>query len=269
MIEDPATMEAESAMVLDGLAVGVDHLQAIVVFLLSVSHPYASWVRAGSDARPARLADGMRKAWLAADEALRGLEAEGSEPSLTLESGAHLVIVQRLRAFGVAVCFTREAPLGFARVSARQIISTIGHELPLRDAPPPPQPPVVPRIEPPPPAATVPGEAAQPQALSSGPRGELDFARAEPPLDPADAAPDTTPPRSLVGDRVRALLSHLEAVAPDPHIVRLRVALRTGLGIEALVYPDQLTSDALLLVEAAAEDILGLDRGKLTEVSRP
>ncbi len=258
MIEDPATMEAESAMVLDGLAVGVDHLEAIVVFLLSVSHPYASWVKNGSDARPPRIADGMRQAYVAAEESMRALDGDvqirSEHPALTIESAGHLVIVHRVRNFGVAVCFTREAPLGFARVAARQIVATVGHELPYRDEPPAPAPTVV--VTPPQAVPTVPGDVVLVQPP------QLEF-------EPGDAPPDTTPPRSLIGDRVRALLSHLEAVAPDPHIVRLRVALRTGLGIEALVYPDQLSSDALLLVEAAAEDILGLDRGKLTEVSRP
>lgn len=252
MIEDAPTMEAESAMVLDGLAVGVDHLESIVVFLLSVAIPYASWVRPGSDLRPARVADGMRSVYLAAEDALRAFEGDvqvrHEHPALTLESSTHLILLHRVRTFGVACSFAREVPLGFARMAARQIVGTLEQDLPY----PAEAPPVV--QLPPHAKATVPGSLPAP--------AQLDFEAHEP-------APDTTPPRSSIGDRVRTLVSHLEAVAIDPHVVRLRVALRTGLGLEALVYPDQLNSDALVLIETAAEDILGLERGKLTEVARP
>jgi hypothetical protein len=47
--------------------------------------------------------------------------------------------------------------------------------------------------------------------------------------------------------------------------VRLRVALRTGLGLEGLASADQLANESMLLIETAAEDILGLERGKLAE----
>ena len=38
---------------------------------------------------------------------------------------------------------------------------------------------------------------------------------------------------------------------------------------EALVYPDDLPSEALLVIETAAEDILGVEHGKLGELSLP
>ncbi|MFO0554507.1 MAG: hypothetical protein U0271_39375 [Polyangiaceae bacterium] len=241
-------MEAESAMVLDGLAVGVDYLEAIVIFLLSVSHPYASWTRPGSSLRPPRIADSMRGVYAAAEASLAAIDGDmvvrNEHPVFSLESEHHLVFLFRVRTFGVAICFAREAPLGFARLAARRIVETLSHELPY----PHDDVPVV----------MVPPVAGAPSTLL---HPNLDF-------DAGDLAPDTVPPRSIVGDRVRAIVSHLEVVAPDPHIVRLRLALRTGLGLEALAHPDHLSSEALSLVETAAEDILGLDRGRLAEVGR-
>jgi hypothetical protein len=85
----------------------------------------------------------------------------------------------------------------------------------------------------------------------------------------SDPAPDTHPPRSAIGHRVRAVLAHLEQHAVDPHISRLRVALRSGLGLEMLVYPDDLPAEALVVIETAAEDILGIEHGRLGEVVLP
>ncbi len=246
-MEDSPTMEAESAMVLDGLAVGVDHLEAIVVFFLSVSHAYASWVRAGVDLKPARIATAMRDAYVASEQALYAIDGEPQirteTPNLIMETQGRLVFVHRVRNFGVAVCFERDAPLGFARMAARQLVRTLEHELPY------PQDEanvvVVSAAKP-----TVPGAVLAPAQLN---------------FDADDAGPDTHPPRHVVGDRVRHVLRHLEENAPDPHLVRIRVALRTGLGIEAIQNPESLTADALVLVESAAEDILGIDHGKLVE----
>lgn len=243
-------MEAESAMVLDGLAVGVDYLDAIVVFLLSASHPYASWIRQGVELRPPRIADAMRSVYIAAEASVAAVEGDmivrNEHPVFSIESEQHLVLVFRIRIFGVAICFSREAPLGFARLAARKIIATLEQELPYPSEQA---------------ASVVVPPVTKIQVVGAPTASNLDF-------DASDAAPDTVPPRSIIGDRVRTIMSHLEVVAPDPHIVRLRVALRTGLGLEALAHPDHFTSDALSLVETAAEDILGLDHGKLAEIGR-
>jgi hypothetical protein len=247
-------MEAENAIVLDGIAVGVDHLQAVVVFLLVATHTYASWVRPGLGIRAPRIASAMRDAYLAAQVAADGLEPDNTSSRrppvvVTLEEASHVVFVHRIRAFGIAIVFEREAPLGFARMAARDVVRTLDQELPY----PQEESPVVtmPRSKSgvvPQPPATVPG------SMRPGPFDP----------EPTERAGDThPPPRSGVGDRVRAVLSHLEDHAPDPHTTLLRVALRSGLGVEALRSPEHLSSDALLLIETAAEDILGLDRGKL------
>lgn len=272
-MEDHPTMEAESAMVLDGLAVGVDYLEGIIVFLLSASHPYAQWVAPTSDLRPTRVAEAMRHSYLASEEAVRAvdgdLQVRTDHPSLMIESPGHLMMVHRVRTFGVAICFTREAPLGFARMAARQIVSTLEQDLPYpREEVPAPvkthTPSQAPR-----PVSVVPSVSARPSPIEVIPKPTTPGLVVSPPaLDFEEPAPDTTQPRSSIGDRVRAVVSHVEAIAPDPHIVRLRLALRTGLGLDALSTPDVLSNDALLLIETAAEDILGLDRGKLTEVAR-
>lgn len=270
-MEDMPTMEAESAMVLDGLAVGVDYLEAIVVFLLSASHPYASWFAPGVSLKPTRVADSMRHAYLAAETALAGIEGDvqvrTEHPSMIVESAAHLIMIHRVRTFGVATCFAREAPLGFARMAARQIIATLEQELPYPQEQTLVSPSGARRATPSSPRAAVVPPAAETRTRNE-PSSPGIPAISAPALDFADdAAPDTAPPRSSIGDRVRAVVSHCEAIAQDAHIVRLRLALRTGLGLEAFVYPDELSNEALMLIETAAEDILGLERGKLTEVA--
>ncbi len=250
MMEDSPTMEAESAMVLDGLALGVDHLEAIVVFFLSVSHAYASWVRPGVDLKPPRIATGMREVYAAAEQAFGILDGapqiRAEPPTLTLETQGRLVFVHRVRAFGVAFCFERDAPLGYARMAARQLVKTLEHELPY------------------------PQDDSGVTVLSHAKPTAPGFVDAPPQLDfeGGDDGPDTHAPRHLVGDRVRQVVRHLEESCLDAHIVRTRLALRTGLGLDAIANPDQLTHDALLLVESAAEDILGAVHGAAAEVDR-
>lgn len=60
-------------------------------------------------------------------------------------------------------------------------------------------------------------------------------------------------------DRVNRVLAYLEQRAPEPHIARLRVALRAGLTPLALSHPQTLGPNALVLIETAVEDILGVD----------
>jgi hypothetical protein len=64
-------------------------------------------------------------------------------------------------------------------------------------------------------------------------------------------------------DRAKRLLSFLEGRAPEPHVARLRVALRAGLTPLALEHPEALRADAMILIETAVEDILGIDRSEL------
>ncbi len=68
-------------------------------------------------------------------------------------------------------------------------------------------------------------------------------------------------------ERTRRLLAYLEANAPEPHVVRHRLALRAGLTLLALEHPEALGAEALVLIEAAVEDILGLDREGLRRIA--
>jgi hypothetical protein len=249
VIEDAPTLDAESAMVLDGLAVGVDHLEAIVVVLASVGHPYASWLRSGVGLSVPRIAVCASNVLETAERTALAIEADaesrGTPPVTTLESARRVTFVHRVRSFGVAVVFEREAPLGFARMAARQIVRTLEQELPYASAAREPY--LVPE--------------ARPTAPSAPPaRSDLEFDGHEP-------APDTQhQARSAHGDRARSVIKHVEEHAADGHIARTRLALRSGLGLDALANPDALGSEALLVLETAAEDILGVEPGKLAEV---
>ncbi len=322
---------------LEGLAVGVDHLDAIVVFPYGRAVPYAAWVRRGADIDERE----------AASKADRLFEIVRDADTLMVESKRSFMMIHGMRNFGVAIVFAREVPLGFARMASRQIASTLEHELPFELPPaevprsvalsrsvtpaevvppaivveparvepakpasvaPPafdlpvalapepaapeptaPEPPALVELAPPAivqaplvveaPAATLlsmpaPEEAAPSTSVSAQAVAARPTVPSTPPAPPqidfdADNGPDTSPPRSAVGHRVRAILTHIERNAPDGHIARLRIALRSGLGLEALVYPDDLSSEALVVIETAAEDILGVDHGKLGTLAPP
>lgn len=51
----------------------------------------------------------------------------------------------------------------------------------------------------------------------------------------------------------------LEKYAPDPHAVMQRVALRTGLSLDALRHPESLDDQKVAVLESSVKDILGLD----------
>jgi hypothetical protein len=73
------------------------------------------------------------------------------------------------------------------------------------------------------------------------------------------------PPSEL--DRVSRLLAYLEAHAPEPHVVRYRLALRAGLTLAALDRPSALGPEAIVLIETAVQDILGIDRAELRRIA--
>jgi hypothetical protein len=389
VIEAEATVEGESAIPLEGMALGVDHLEALVVFLVSSLHTYARWVKTGAEISAPTVAAMAREAYAAAATASaridptahkrREASPKPQHPWLTIEDADHLVMVNRVRSFGIAMVFERDAPIGLARAFAHKIVSTLEHELPYaaetrpvvveRRPEPTPEPPAaarvssrplvgptaspaepdVPRIvapsappvapeapkaseaslvgsssavhpSPPPPSPQGPTEArtlvsqvspvlpARPDRVSVPPPVLVPEvvpereARREPgpiappaivtapviqTLDTSDASaadgpfgngPDTiAKPRmaptaaeiaAVLGEdrapastdgRARRLIQLLEDRSVEPHLVRTRLGLRTGLGLEPLVAPRGLGADALLLIETAAEDLLGVD----------
>ncbi|EYF07197.1 hypothetical protein [Chondromyces apiculatus] len=90
------------------------------------------------------------------------------------------------------------------------------------------------------------------------PRGEVSDVGE--PTSTADSAP-----RSVVGegDRARRLLELVSALAPEPHVARLRVSLRAGIPPAALEHPTSIGPEAVPRLETAVEEILGLDRAAL------
>jgi len=77
------------------------------------------------------------------------------------------------------------------------------------------------------------------------------------------------PARATPGElsRIRGLLAHLEAHAPEPHVVRTRLALRAGISLFALDHPETLGPEAIVLIETAVQDILGHGRAELARIT--
>src|SRR4029453_8347637 len=82
---------------------------------------------------------------------------------------------------------------------------------------------------------------------------------------PPRRAPTNPPPRATASEieRTRRILAYYEAHAPEPHIARHRLALRASLTLVALDHPETLAPEAMVLIETAVEDILGVDRAEL------
>ena len=73
---------------------------------------------------------------------------------------------------------------------------------------------------------------------------------------------DTMLPKLDVKERPRGvrIVEFLHKYAPDAHAALQRVALRTGLELEALRRPEELDAASVELLEDAVKDILGLDK---------
>lgn len=223
MIDDGETLDAASALDLARLGAGVAGLEAIVVFLRDPSHIYAHWLAGGGTLSVARVAAAARpllEASLAAANTLGA--ARASRMGALLELEAHQLHVEPIGPFGAAFVFGANAPLGLARLAVRRLVAALTTELG--------------RVAP----AVRSADAPSP----SGRGGST------PELAPVKQASPTAH-----GERVRALVAELEAKALDPHLVRLRLALRSGLGRELLASPDALPSEALRLIEAVSAEL--------------
>jgi hypothetical protein len=337
----------EGGMPLEGLTAGVDHLEAVVVFPLSQGSSYASWVRPTAQIDAPSIAASFRDVYLAAastsarlgatPDSARSGAASPRPAVITIEEGARVTFIHRVRAFGVAIVFDNQAPLGLARAHAQKIARTLEHELPLDVAPPasPPPPQVrigslgpvsqaaVTMMTPTLAAITVAEEAAPetspaprihrvgedteeavtsdrqagatpgapPSAPVGGANERTNLTRPASPAAPQSSRPAPVPALSLtdagstgadVADSVSGirapesadgppegrairLMAYVEATSIEPHISILRLALRSGLGLARLRDPQKLTPPDLVLLETAAEEMLGLERGKLVE----
>lgn len=278
MIEDAPTIDNEAPPVpLDTITRGVDHLDAMLVCHVADGHVYAQWLRPGAGVDPkritAKLGEAYRVAYQAA-EALRGAASGAARaprpggPLLTVELAGRVLIVVGIRAFVAVFAFGEDAPLGLARLDARRLAGLVAPELPF--------------------GAVVRGsDVGASDAGTLGDRSTLvspmrasdwedpdrevqtiafdrqsahEPRRSAPGADGHDAEGPTV---EVESNRAHRVLAYLEEHAPEPHIVKLRVALRAGLSLAALEHPDSLGADAIVLIETAAEDILGIDRAEL------
>jgi hypothetical protein len=289
ILEHAPPVESENAgqpIALDGLAYGVDALDAILVFHLGDARLYATWVRpdAGLDAEEA--AATLREAYRNNERTMRrltrfatagwsmgtttmdwqagGRDAGGARgsasPFVTLETPSRVALLRRIRSYVVATLFDGALPMGMARLVASRLARSLEPELPL----------TIDRVS----------------MISELPEAPLDHGL-DTSQDDDDEDTDAVPlvhTRALafptvdgVGrsrapasrtevERARRILAYLDAHAPEPHVVRLRLALRAGLTPIALEHPEALGADAMALIETAVEDMLGLERAELRSV---
>ena len=327
-------MEAENAIPLDGLAAGVDYLEAIVVFLIAPAMTYASWVRPSTPLSAGAMGRAYAEALGACASAARRIEtaspgAHAHIPrtvSATIEDDRHTAILQQVRSFGIALVFERQAPLGLARAHAHKILRTLEHELPygevsgVRVQPPPSvavltsSPSMAPTVSVPalvPPAPQTESELEERGPDTTDSRGGASLSRGpdaqrfaapdldDPPMsgatpekpaivipvavteglhraptwasEPPRAMPEAPPivssapssPTESTRTRALGIVRYVETTSPEPHIAVLRLALRSGLGLDRMRDLGALSTEQLMLLEAAAEEMFGLERGQV------
>ncbi len=279
-------MDAAGPVALDALAFGIDHLDGILVVHLADGRVHAAWIRADAGFSGADVAHAVRDAYRGCHLAMRLLDrgdVPAADPWVTLEGAGRVVLALRVKGALVCTLFDARMPLGMARLMATRIAAAVGPELPEMDvdleALAPLRADAAPRpITAPPPLTE---DAAGSVMRNPEERGTRTlsfpaFGRtggSVPPPPPGATnnstirwSPSRPPPGrvSLTEDgHARKLLAFLEARAPEPHVARLRVALRAGLTPVALDHPEALGADAMILLETAVEEILGVDRAEL------
>jgi hypothetical protein len=280
--EEAPTMDVNAPIALDGLAFGIDHLDAIVVFYIGDARVHASWVRADAGFTPPGVATALRDAYRACHGTLRAIDpaVEQADPLVTLETAGRVILLSRVKSSIVGALFDAQMPLGMARLMARRIATAVSPELPDMSSGEEPVIPIAPRpiTAPPPLAGDGPSALKNPDERGTRTLSFPGFGRTggSVPPPPAGAGGSSTstirwspsrppPPRMTLTEEghARRLLTYLESRAPEPHVARLRVALRAGLTPVALDHPEALGADAMVLLETAVEEILGVDRAEL------
>jgi len=259
---EPAAAMA-GPIALDGLAYGIDLLDAVLVFHLGDAHVHALWVRPDGGVRAEDVVTTLRDAYRVGQFASKRLmgasspRAEAPAPLITLELPQRTVLLRRIRAYVVACVFDAAMPLGMVRVIAARLAAALEPELPLgqesTDAA------TKARVVLPLPAAGPPLRPVAVHSADEGPPHTLTFGSSLP-------RRSRPPPPPTEGERPSRLLAYLEAHAPEPHMVRHRLALRAGLTLAALDRPEALGPEAIVLVETAVQDILGIDRAELRRI---
>ena len=251
---------------LDGLAYGIDLLDALLVFHLGDAHVHALWVRPEGGVRAEDVVTTLRDAYRVAQFAGKRLSgvasprAEAPAPLLTLELPQRTALLRRIRTYVVACIFDAAMPLGMARLIASRLAAALEPELPFGQESSDAASKVAhrhPRSALHRSARGVPSSSRPqsgrlagraPRSRRGRPRTGASGASAAR-LRAIDAPPQTLtfgsalprrshpPPPPAELDRVSRLLAYLEANAPEPHVVRHRLALRAGLTLAALERP--------------------------------
>ncbi|MRG92998.1 hypothetical protein [Polyangium spumosum] len=258
------------ASLVEQLAASADGVEAIVAFHIADAKLHAAWIRPGSGYTAGAITQSLREVYKTSQVHARRLDflspsplldqgaADLSDPLITLEMPGRVIVLRRVHSHVVAVSFDSTVPLGFVRYHAARIASTLRPELPPESITPPSG---VPAVSAPPPTVNVVSKPEPQQEEHEEPARTLAF-----PASGSVVVRSSRPaPRGTKAeiDRATKLLAYLDAHAPDPHVVRLRVSLRAGIKPIALDHPESLGADAMVLVETAAEDILGIDRAEL------
>lgn len=251
-LDAPTATEPESepepaapGIALDGFTHGIEPLDGLVVFALGDGSVYGSWVRPDAGFSAADVAPVLREAYRASLQAARKLaifsaaaaeRAQVGEPIVTIETLAQTALLKRVRAYVVACLFDASMPLGMARLCAARLASSLEPELPLTD---------LARLTLPPPATGGARGSRPPNSL------RLSMPRKAPHANAAEV------------EHVRKVIAYAEANLPDPHTVRLRLSLRSHTPRLALDHPETMASDAVLRIETAVLEMLGIDREQL------
>jgi hypothetical protein len=277
----------DGAIALDGLAYGIDQLDAIVVFRIGDGRLHAAWIRPGSGFVAEETAESLRDAYrvcLGVSQRLAASASYGDRegaPGLfaTLEMPSRNAMIMRSRAFGIGCVFEASMPLGMARLVTTRLARAIEPELPLVID--------VDGMRPPPlltsPPSTEPAPLSEPEPPIEPHIPYTEMERDLPPRTlefPSTGAAivrrssSKPPPIRTVGratgaeiDRIKRILDYLQVHAPEPHVAHLRVALRAGVTPVALERPDGLAANKMALVETAVEEILGIDLSDLGSIT--
>lgn len=253
----PTSVQTQVPIPLDGLAAGIDLLDAVLVFNLADAQLHGVWIRAEIALRADDLVGSLRDVYRLstfagkrfAGAAGADRRGETSAPIVTIELAQRIALLRRARSHVVACLFDAMMPLGMARFVTARLTTLLEPELPLADA-----------GEPHPKAPVAAPPRSRPEAMATDREAQAPHRDAEVPTQRRSHPPPNV-------DRARRLVAYLEAHAPEPHAVRYRLALRAGLTLAALERPEGLGPEAMVLIEAAVQDILGIDRAELRRIA--
>jgi len=266
----PKAAQGASGTSIEALAASIDGVEAIVAFHLADAKILAAFIRPGSGFSANGIAASLREVYKISQVHARRLDflspvpnvdsddGDLSDPLVMLEMPGRYITLRRVASHVVVAFFDGRIPLGFVRLNAARIVSALRPQIPAETVTPPSG---VAAVSVPPPTMQVVASVPKIEEPEEPPARTLAF-----PTGGAVVVRSSRPPprgTKVEIDRATKLLAYLDAHAPDPHVVRLRVSLRAGIKPLALDHPESLGADAMVLLETAAEDILCIDRAEL------